>query len=146
MKRNERKTITGLALTVSVVFLVATKVVGGQGTSPCVDPTSTHALDLKHRVGVMVSLADTASGNERSRFSLPALSESQVSIVSDTTACRTASLAYDAAVSGTPINLPVVVLALGTKRLVIKEYRLGEWWLAILFTQDYATVVKKFRI
>lgn len=115
-----------------------------QATGPCVDPTSRRALDLRHIVGVMVSQADSVAANERARFSLPQVAENQVTIVSDTTVCRTASTAYDAAASTTPIDKPVVVLAVGTQRLVVKDYRFGEWLLAVLFNQDFTTVVKRF--
>jgi hypothetical protein len=129
------------------VFLITPRVdLQAQGASPCVDPTSTLATDLRHGVGVRVSQPDTISANERTRLGLPFLAENQVTIVSDTTVCRTASLAYDAAAAHRTIDKPVVVLALGTRRLVIKDYRFGEWLLAILFDQNYTTMVMKFGI
>lgn len=115
-----------------------------QTSSPCVDASSPLAIDLRHRVGVLVSLSDTISTNQRASLSLPALADNQVTIVTDTAVCRTASLAYDSVGSTVPINKPVVVLALGTQRLVIKEYHFGEWLLAILFNQTYTTMVKRF--
>lgn len=115
-----------------------------QGSGQCVDPSSRFALDLRHQVGVIVSLSDTISANERARLNLPALAENQVTIVTDSATCGIASSAYDAAASTEPINRPVLVLALGTQRLVIKDYRFGEWTLAILFDQTYTTMVKRF--
>src|SRR5690349_12276153 len=121
---DRRVIIAGLALLMALAFVTTSTKMGAQSGSACVDPTSTYSHDLKINVATMVSLSDTASANERARFGLPALTANQVSIVSDTTACRAASVAYDAAVSATPIDLPVVVLTLGTKRLVVKKYRL----------------------
>jgi hypothetical protein len=133
----------GLAALIGSIFTAAAPL-AAQATSPCVDPTSRRALDLRHIVGVMVSQADSVAANERTRFSLPQLAENQVTIVSDTTVCRTASTAYDAAVSTTAIDKPVVVLAFGAQRLVVKDYRFGEWLLAVLFNQNFTTIVKRF--
>ena len=115
-----------------------------QAGSPCVDPSSQRALDLKHLVGVMVSQSDTVAANERARFSLPLLAASQVTMVTDTTVCRAASNAYDGVASMEPVDKPVVVLALGTQRLVIKDYRFGEWLLAILFNSNFTTMITRF--
>lgn len=134
----------GLGLSLIVLCFLPRVDLLAQSASPCVDPASSRALDLRHLVGVLVSQSDTIAANERTRFSLPVLAENQVTIVSDTTVCRTASLAYDAAASAVPIDKPVVVLALGAQRLVIKDYRFGEWLLAVLFNQNYTTMVKMF--
>jgi hypothetical protein len=133
-----------LVLGVIVAFVTPRIDLLAQTTSPCVDPASRLALDLRHGVGVLVSLADTVHANQRTKFSLPLLAENQVTIVSDTTVCRTASLAYDAAVAHRTIDEPVVVLALGTQRLVIKDYPFGEWLLAILFNQNFTTMITRF--
>ncbi|MDP9177908.1 MAG: hypothetical protein M3O61_09535 [Gemmatimonadota bacterium] len=133
-----------LSLVLTVVAMFVAPGLSAQAASPCVDPSSGRAQALKHRVGVLVSQSDTVSANERTRFSLPLVAANQVTIISDTTVCRTASLAYDAAASTVPIDRPVVVLALGTQRLVIKDYRFGEWLLAVLFNQTYTVMVKRF--
>ena len=131
-----------LFLSLAVYFSIP-HILLGQTSSPCVDANNQMAVDLRHLVGVIVSLPDTVSANERTRFGLPLLAENQVTIVSDTAVCRTASLAYDAAASVTPIDKPVVVLALGNQRLVIKNYSLGEWLLGILFNQIFTVEIKK---
>jgi hypothetical protein len=115
-----------------------------QSKSPCVDPASQDALDLRHMVGVIVSLPDTVAANQRARLNLPLLAENQVTIVADTAVCRSASIAYDSAAFAGPINKPVVVLAVVSQRLVIKDYGYGEWMLAILFNQNFTTILKTF--
>lgn len=133
-------------LSVVALLLAPRATTLAQGSGQCVDPSSTFALDLRHQVGVLVSLSDTVAANQRARLGLPALAENQVTIVTDSAACGIASSAYDNAVSGVAIDKPVVILALGTQRLVIKDYRLGEWTLAILFDQTYTTMIKRFRL
>jgi hypothetical protein len=115
-----------------------------QGVGPCADPNSSQALTIKSRLNSMVSQIDTIAAHERTRFDLPSLAANQVTIISDTTACRTASLAYDSVASLTPIDKPALVLALGTRRIVVKQYRLGEWLLAVLFNQDFTIMLNRF--
>ena len=133
-----------LATTAAAILSGGIRDVSAQGFGPCVNPSSTDATDLKHRVELLVSLSDSISANQRTRLSLPSLAANQVTIVSDTTVCRAASLAYDAAVAHRTIDKPVVVLALGTQRLVVKDYPFGEWLLAVLFNQTFTTMIKRF--
>lgn len=141
--QTQKKTPLLILLVACAMYGIPIKL-SAQGGNPCVDPSSQRAQDLRHIVGVMVSQSDTIAANERTRFSLPLLAESQVTIVSDTTVCRAASTAYDAKASTTPINKPVVVLSLGSQRLVIKDYRFGEWLLAILFNSNFTTMITRF--
>lgn len=133
-----------LATTPAVILSGAARDGAAQGYGPCVAASSTDAKDLQHRVELLVSLNDSISANQRTRLNLPALAANQVTIVSDTTECRAASLAYDAAVAHRTIGKPVVVLALGTQRLVVKDYPFGEWLLAVLFNQSFTTMIKRF--
>jgi len=92
----------------------------------------------------MVSRSDTASARQRLNLGLPTLAANQVQIVSDTTVCRTASVAYDAAANVSYPAQPVVVLALGsTRRIVIKDVGFRGAALNLLFDQNFATLLKR---
>jgi hypothetical protein len=65
-----------------------------------------------------------------------------VKLVADTTICRQASAAFDARVDGANSSTPVVVLELGTKRVVIKDLGRGGRLLNLLFNSDFTTFFK----
>jgi hypothetical protein len=77
----------------------------------------------------------------RSETGLPNLAETQVRLVGDTTVCRTASAAIDAKRLNKYPATPVIVLELGTKRLVIKDVGLSGGRLNFLFNQDFSSLL-----
>lgn len=61
----------------------------------------------------------------------------------DTTACRAASVAIDARRRDKFPETPVLVLELGTARLVIKDVDLPGGMLNYLFNENFSTLLKK---
>jgi hypothetical protein len=64
--------------------------------------------------------------------------------VTDTVACRAASVAYDAQLMDKHPTEPVVLLELGTKRLVVKKADDGGRFLNMLFDQTLGVLLNKF--
>jgi len=72
------------------------------------------------------------------------MSPTQVKLVGDTAICRLASVAYDATLqNGRPLS-PVIVIELGVKRAVIKDIAIGDYWLNLIFNQNFTTLLNKF--
>jgi len=115
-----------------------------QSPGPCNDSTTARARDYRNYYGVLVSVTDTQVVRVRTELGIPTLSNSQVHIVADTTVCRIASQAYDATLEVPHPSEPVVVLELGTKRVVIKDIGFrGGTMLNLLFDQGFTTLLQR---
>ena len=115
-----------------------------QGNGPCMDSTSSASRNYRSNYQALVSLTDPASVARRNRTGIPTLTPSQVRLVADTTVCRAASTAYDARLQIPHPSEPVLVLELGTKRLVVKDLGNGARGLNMMFNIDFTTVLNRF--
>jgi hypothetical protein len=113
-----------------------------QGTGVCTDSTNHRAWGYLHMYAGTVSSTVPAVVADRTAKGLPTLSYTQVKLVTDTAACRTASIAYDAQLETKRPNAQVIVIELGTKRVVIKDTGMHGRWLNMLFDQNYATLLQ----
>jgi hypothetical protein len=118
-------------------------VADGQSSAPCFDSTTTRVQNYKSGYANMVSNPDTAFSRQRTNLGLPLLAANQVRIVGDTATCRVASSAYDSALGRSPSTVPVVVLELGTRRVVVKDIGMRGAWMNLLFNQDFSTLLQK---
>jgi hypothetical protein len=101
---------------------------GAQGTGVCTDSTNHRAWGYMHMYAGIVSSTVPAVIANRTAEGLPTLSYAQVKLVTDTVACRRASIAYDAQLETKRPNAQVIVIDLGTKRVVIKDTGMhGRW-------------------
>jgi hypothetical protein len=123
--------------------LIATPVLA-QTNGACADTTTTQARGYRNYYGVVVSRTDTAAIRVRNQIGLPSLSNSQVRLVGDTAVCRIASQAYDATLEVPYPTQPVIVLELGTKRVVVKDIGFrGGVMMNLLFDQAYGTLLHR---
>lgn len=142
MKAFVNKLNVGLAIV--IVLLGASMPAAAQAPSACYDSTSTRVHDIRDKYGVIVSRNDSVGTRWRTQLGLPTLSDAQVRIVGDTAVCRTASQSYDGALEGSYPSQPVIVLELGTLRMVVKDIGLGGGaLLGIIFDQSFANVLKR---
>lgn len=130
-----------LALVV-IIFAATARGAGAQGTGLCTDSTNKRAWGYLHMYSGIVSSTIPEIVADRTSKGLPTLSYSQVKLVTDTAVCRSASLAYDAQLSTQRPTTPVIVLELGTKRVVIKDTGMGGRWLNMLFNQDFTALLQ----
>lgn len=129
------------AFVIVIALAIGPVGVTAQTTGPCADSTNASTRFYRDYYRIAVSSAESNQVAFRSRTGLPALAETQVRIVGDTTVCRSASAAFDAHVLDKfPAN-PVVVLELGTKRIVIKDVGLVDKRINFLFNQDFSTLL-----
>ena len=110
-----------------------------QVSSPCADSSAKLIQTYRDAYASMVSRTDSETVAFRSSSGLPTLAASQVRIIGDTAVCRAASIAYDSRLLNPSPSLPVIVLELGTKRIVIKESGHPGNRLNMLFSQDFTT-------
>ena len=129
--------LTVLALEFHPLVLVA------QTASACADTSGIEAKSYRATYGMNVSSTDTSMVGFRARTGLPTLASNQVILVSDTTVCRAASTAFDAQLLVKHPANPVVVLQLGTKRMVIKDVGMPGGWLNMLFDSTFATLYSR---
>jgi hypothetical protein len=146
MKRGQIVSFSFTLVLVSAVGLRSpSRTAYAQSFNPCVDSTDLRIRSYRDWYNLQTSDADTAIVRERTQLMLPTLSANQVSIVADTTACRAASIAYDAELGLSQPNVPAMVLQLGTKRIVIKADGPTPYIpVNILFNQDFTQVINKF--
>ena len=115
--------------------LIATPVLA-QTNGACADTTTTQARGYRDYYGVVVSRTDTAAIRVRNQIGLPSMSNSQV--------CRIASQAYDATLEVPYPTQPVILLELGTKRVVVKDIGFrGGVMMNLLFDQAYGTLLHR---
>lgn len=142
MKISINKLNVGFAF--AITLLGAPMPAAAQSPSACYDSTSTQVHDIRDKYGVIASRNDSVGTQWRIQLGLPTLSNTQVRIVGDTAVCRTASQSYDVAVAGSYPSQPVIVLELGTLRMVVKDIGLGGGaFLGIIFDQSFANVLKR---
>ena len=115
---------------------------GAQGTGLCTDSTNYRAWGYMHMYAGIVSSTVPAVVANRAAEGLPTLSYAQVKLVTDTAACRRASAAYDAQLETKRPNAQVIVVDLGTKRVVIKDTGMYGRWLNMLFDQNYTVLLR----
>lgn len=125
------------------VGFLATTPAHAQTPSICADTASQRSQIYRDNYRLLVSGTDTATVNFRARSGLPTLSPTQVRLVGDTAVCRTASIAYDATVSSPDPLEPMIVLELGSKRIVAKNSGRRGPWLNLLFNQDFTSLLYK---
>jgi urease alpha subunit len=128
------------AIVMGALTLPATKTFA-QSAGACAD--STNATTVYYRDYYRVAASSTTSTMVafRSQTGLPNLAETQVRLVGDTIVCRNASSAVDAKTLNQNPATPVIVLELGTKRIVIKDVGLSGGRLNFLFNQDFSTLL-----
>jgi hypothetical protein len=134
--------LVGLAVT-TIVALCPTAAMA-QANGPCKDSTSSASRNYKGNYEALVSLTDPASVERRNRTGIPTLTPSQVRLVADTTICRAASVAYDAQLLTQRPSEPVIVLELGTKRLVVKDLGNGARGLNMMFNTGFTALLNMF--
>jgi hypothetical protein len=133
-----------LVLVVAVGLRNPSGTANAQSVNPCVDSTDQRIRNYRDGYNILASDADTAIARRRSDLMLPTLSANQVLIVADTTACRAASIAYDAELGRSKPDVPAMVLQLATKRIVIKDDGTNpDIPVNILFNQDFTQVINK---
>ena len=123
--------------------ILASRDATAQSTGACTDSATSQARGYRDYYGVVVSLTDTAAIRWRTQIGLPTLLNSQVRLVSDTAICRIASQAYDATLEVPYPAKPVIVLELGSKRMVIKDIGFRGAMLNLLFDQTFATLLHR---
>jgi hypothetical protein len=132
-----------IALSFVALSAVGPTTASAQGNGPCVDTASWSSRNYKSNYEAIASLTDPAIVAFRTENGIPTLIPSQVRLVADTTVCRAASTAFDTHVQ-TPHPLePVIVLELGTKRLVVKDLGHGAKP-SMLFNVDFTTLLNSF--
>lgn len=135
--------IAPLASTFILALVLGASKVAAQTTGACADSTGERPPLYRDEYSSMASRTDSQTVAFRARSGLPTLSPAQVRIVGDTTVCRAASLAYDAALAVPHPSQPVIVLEVGTRRIVIKDIGRRGPWLNMLFNQDFTTLLYK---
>lgn len=130
------------ALVSLIALLASSPRLHAQSNGPCMDSTSSMSRFYKSSYEGLVTRADANGSAWRTSEGIPTLSPSQVKLVADTTICRLASAAFDARVDGANSSTPVVVIELGTKRVVIKDLGRGGRLLNLLFNSDFTTFFK----
>src|SRR5207253_927558 len=112
-----------------------------QSTGVCAD--TTNATTKYYRDYYRLAVSSTASQmvSFRNDTGLPNLTAAQVHLVADTAVCRIASTAFDAKRLNKYPVAPVIVLELGTKRMVIKDVGLTGGRLNFLFTLDFSILL-----
>lgn len=103
----------------------------------CLPASDTLATALHDRVTGIVAGAGTAAASDRTRYNLPSLTASDVSILSSGAVCSAAGAAYNAAVaaSGTP-EVPrtrLVVIQAGKARYIVLDYSRGPGAQGVVF-------------
>lgn len=142
-RNNEIYGISVGVLAAAVIAVVSSPVrTNAQTNGACMDSTSAASRFYRNSYGGVASRTDAASAAFRNSSGIPNLSPSQVRLVADTTVCRAASIAYDAQLQVPHPSAPVIVLELGTKRLLIKDIGTGGRWLNMLFNQDFTVLLK----
>lgn len=114
-----------------------------QTTGACNDSSTATAKGYRNYYGAFVSATDTQVVRVRNQLGLPTLTNAQVRIVSDTTVCRTASRAYDGTLEVPYPDTPVVVLEVGTKRVVVKDIGFKEFKLNLLLDGAFTTLLQR---
>lgn len=129
---------------ISLIAAVASspEPVHAQSNGPCMDSTSSISRFYRNSYEGIATRSDANSLAWRTSQGIPTLTASQVKLVADTTACRAASTAFDSRVDGASAAMPVVVIELGTKRIVIKDLGRGGRLLNLLFNSDFTTFFK----
>jgi hypothetical protein len=113
--------------------------------SVCLPDTGKENVDARYDFGVRVSLRDSAAVAERTAFGLPALTEQQVLIVTDSVACETAAKAYYATFGLTAnSNDRFVVLQPGNRRIVLLAQQVTHYTAHVVFDDSFATVISTF--
>lgn len=133
-----------IGLTLATVVALCPKAMRAQGNGACRDSTSTASRNYNSNYEALASLTDPASVALRKETGIPTLTPSQVRLVADTTVCRAASIAYDAQLQIPHPSTPVIVLELGTKRLVVKDLGNGARGLNMMFNTGFTALLNMF--
>jgi hypothetical protein len=127
-----------------IVFGVACPpLLSAQGVPYCVSDTVHTAQSYRAGYASMVSRTDSQSVAQRTNLGLPTLQPTQVTIVSDTLTCRTASTAFDNAVGVSASTESPIVLQLGTQWIVIKQLKYRGVRPNVLFNQAFTIAQMK---
>jgi hypothetical protein len=136
------RTILGAGLVISVLAVSPMRSFAQTGGA-CGDSTSSSAILYRDYYRIAVSSTESHMVAFRAQTGLPNLSQTQVRFVGDTTVCRTASIAVDAHRWDKFPQTSVLVLELGTTRLVVKDVNLPAGMLNYLFNQTFSTLLMK---
>lgn len=144
ISKTQRATrIPAIASTLFLALALGATNVAAQATGACADSTGERPPLYRDEYSSMASRTDSQTVAFRVRSGLPTLSPALVRIVGDTAVCRAASLAYDAALAVPHPSQPVIVLEVGTRRVVIKDIGRRGPWLNMLFNQDFTSLLYK---
>lgn len=111
----------------------------------CLPDTAKESVDARYDFGVRVSLTDAPAVAERNAFGLPALTEAQVAIVTDTAACAAAANAYYATFDLPPNSGDrFIVLQAGNRRIVRVAGQVTHLVAHAVFDSTFSTVISKF--
>jgi hypothetical protein len=117
-----------------------------QAASACLAPGA-FSQNLVRYMDTLVTSTDSDLVSTRIRYGLPAVSPSAVSLVSDTTLCRTYANAYSADINPTSpmVGRRVYVVQVGSNRFVVADptYQGGEWTGYTVFDSSQ-TVIARF--
>lgn len=113
-----------------------------QPNGPCMDSTSSISRFYRNSYEGIATTSNADIAAWRASKGIPTLTASQVRLVADTAICRSASTAFDARVNEADPAAPVVVIELGSKRLVIKDLPHGGRLLNMLFNTDFTILYK----
>jgi hypothetical protein len=146
MKMIPMRTYVSVVLPVMVGVVALPTATYAQTNVGCLSAANERGRIYRDGYGAKVSLTDEASARNRSTLGLPNIPNEQVTIVSDTTTCRIASMAYDSAVGSYALSEPPLVLKIGTEGyVVVKGFETqggGQHFrMNVLFKQDL-TVAK----
>ena len=116
----------------------------GTSTSPCRNTESGTRMLSTYRWTAILS--DSSANNYRASMGLFAVDSSQVLLVSDTTVCRTALNAYNAALSPDSVqSVAIDVIKYGTTRYIVADSaRAGrsEWTPTVVFSTAFQVIAK----
>ena len=135
--------LAGIVLAVTAASTPRTMSLGT--ISPCRQNTESSAATLSTYRHIAL-LTDSSGVAWRQRIGLSALDSNLVTLVSDTTVCRTALNAYNSALlPDTGVSTAVDVVKYGTTRYVVADSarRGGEWEQVVIFNSLFTQVVAR---
>jgi hypothetical protein len=118
---------------------------GPVAAGACLGPDA-FSKNLVQYMDTLVTSTDSETVAARNRYGLPVVSPSAVTLVSDTTVCRTYANAYSADVNpASPmVGRLVYVVQIGSNRFVVVDpnYRGGEWIGHIVFDNNQQVIAR----
>lgn len=136
--------------TIKLLAVVATMALTALGatehtSSPCRQDTGSSARMLSNYRNIAV-INDSSLNAWRQSAGLTAIDSNQVTLVSDTTTCRTALIAYNAALQPDTLQSEAVdVIRYGSTRYVVADSARigGQWTPNVIFDSFFSQVISK---